>query len=218
MSRDTRIRVGGSWVEPSDILVRSGGSWTSVSEGYARHDRKWVQIWPPRDPETVSTFNAVSSGLWHDFSSGWSGYGDQPEQGSHSVGGHRGVWFYGSGSWDSVLAADGGRTVTKVEIYLTRFAGHMGMGSPNAISPRMWYHRWNSRPDGRPSLYGGTFVASGLEPNESKWVTLSKDWHRVFEDGTLRGIAVHTPDGGPISAYHGPSNSASGGQLRITHE
>lgn len=219
MSGDTRIRVGGSWVEPSDILHYSGGTWTSVQEGFARHKGVWERIWPPRAAPTSDTFDAVSSGLWHDFSTAWVGWGNQPEQGAH--GGdlnHRGCWFYGAQPWEATLAADGGRHITKVEIYLTRIEGHMGWGSPNAISPRLWFHRWNSQPSGRPSFYGGPFTGAGLEPGESKWVTLPSSWHQYFESGYLRGIGVHTPNGGPISAYQGPSQSVSGGRLRITHE
>lgn len=217
MSGETRVRVGGSWVEPDDIL-HYDGSWQSVQEGFVRSRGAWVRVWPPRAPQAVQTYNATSSGLWHDFSSGWTGFGNQPEQGAHAVGNHRGLWFYGSPPWAGDLAADGGRRVTKVEIYLTRISGHMGWGSTGSIGPRLWYHRWNSQPSGRPAIYGGPYQGPGIARNESRWVTLPSSWHRVFEDGTLRGIAVHTPDGGPISAYQGPSQSVSGGRLRITHE
>ena len=218
MSRDTRIRVGGSWVEPDDILHYDGSSWDPVQEGFVRVGGQWVRIWPPRQPPATDTFNAASSGLWHHYSTGWAGYGDQPEQGAHSVGNHRGCWFYGSTPWSNALAQDGGRKVTKVEIYLTRISGHMGWGSAGNVRPRLWYHRHDSRPSGRPSLYGGPFEGASLARGESKWVTLPEGWNRLFESGNLRGIAVHTPAGGPVSAYEGPSQSVSGGRLRISHE
>lgn len=211
------IRVAGSWVEPTAVRHRSGGTWQDVQEAFVRSGSRWIRWWPPRAPETVSTFNALSSNLWHDYETRWFGWGEQPEQGAHPFGNHRGMWFYGNRPWGATLDADGGRQVVKAEIYLTRIAGHLGWGSSGAIRPRLWYHRENSRPSGRPAFYGGPHLGESLERNQSRWVTLPSGWHRLFENGTLRGVGVLALEGGPVSAYQGPHHTVSAGRIRLTH-
>lgn len=220
MSNETRIRWNGAWVAPSDIRRWTGTVWSPVSAGYVRKGDQWVRIWPPRAPQAIDTYDSIDTALWHDASNGWyeSSWGTQPTQGSHYYGGaHRGVWFYGSRPWANALAADGGRYIDKIEVFLHRVSGHLGWGSTNAVSPRMWLHGYNTQPGGKPGLFAGPQALSGIARGESKWVTLPSSWHRYFLDGRARGIAVYTSTGGPIMSFQSRSDSVTTGRLRITH-
>jgi hypothetical protein len=228
---DPFIRVGGSWVSPSAIDVRVAGSWQAAQEGFIRVNNQWSRFWPPRSPQETNTFTATATHKWHDLSDGWVGwdgvFGTAPEQGAHAnPGNHRGLWFYNSASWRSALGSDGGRVVTKLEIFLERVGtGHMGWGSTGRVRPRLWHHRYDSRPgtagpngNGRPALYGGPFLGAALDRGESRWMDLPAAWGRGMADGTIRGFAVFCPELGPVSGYQSRSVSSVTGQIRITHQ
>jgi hypothetical protein len=221
MSGDTRIRVGGSWVEPSDIRAYSGGSWSSITEGFARQGGRWVRIWPPRAPQTTDTYDATSTALWHDLSDGWHGssWGTRPEQGAHPNGGnHRGLWFYGNPAWRNDLAEDGGRRVVQIEMFLRRTSGHMGSGSTGSVRPSIWCHGYNSRPGHKPSIFGGPFLAPSFALEEGKWITLPRSWGSMLVSGRVRGFAVYTANLGPYVAFRGTADAATSGRIRITHD
>jgi hypothetical protein len=221
MSGQTRIRVGSSWVEPSQIYHRSGGTWNAVQRGYVYRNGAWRQIWPPRQPATTDIYDSTETALWHDFSDGWHGgtWGTSPEQGAHPSGSnHRGLWFYGNRPWQTALNQDGGRRVTKIEIYLRRVSGHQGPGPSGGVRPRLYAHGFNSRPNSKPALFGGPFLGPPIAAGGAAWVELPVGWGPWLVSGRARGFAVFAPEGGPYSAYQSRDATDAAGRLRITHE
>lgn len=217
---DIELFDGNRWSRPSQIRSFQNGSWQHITEGLVFSGGKWVRFWPPRNPPTTDTFDSTNSWLWHDYSDGWfpNTWGKRPEQGPHpgTSNSHRGIWLYDSAAWRSVLRQEGGRKVTKIEIYLHRTTGHIGWGASGSVRPTVWCHNYASRPNGRPGLLASHLV-SGFARGESKWVALPASWGKGMAAGTIRGFGVYSPSGGPYAAFRGSDDQANSGRIRIYH-
>jgi|GEM_PF-5907109 len=222
---DLFVRHNGSTVEPTELRVNEGG--VEAQEGFVRWGGQLHRFWPQRDPEIVSTFNAIETKSWRD-NWGWrddtskpelsGGYNDRVYQGEWSdpppYGNHRGYWFYDFANIQSVLQADGGRRIERIEIFMRRREIN-GYWRPADIY--LWTHRLTSPPGGKPALRKGPVRIGALDRGDAAWFDVPLSWGRDLRDGAARGFALFRQERGPYAIMDGLTNHAQSGQLRITH-
>lgn len=130
-------------------------------------------------------------------------YAGYPTQGDWTGGGNRrGAWFYGT----AIAAACAGKTVTRMEVTLTRRRG----SGVNASRPvRLYLHGYTSAPGGQLNLGDGPESLMSLSVGATRTASLPASWRSALASGSARGLAVYATGSRDYM-------SLTGGRLKIT--
>lgn len=175
---------GSGWVKGEAIWVQDGAIYiqTGVGPGLPGDPL------PPQSgsiplPVTVSPTTTAGyvtglrngteakQGAWGDFTEPWTG-----------------AWFYGT----QISAACAGRTVTSMEIQLTRSSTPHGM--LGKATPRLHTHSNSTPPNTTPQLTN-EWAGLGLGIGAAEWSPIPNETAQALATGEVLGIAASAPPG-----------------------
>jgi hypothetical protein len=131
----------------------------------------------------VYTLRPSGAGTWQGGmtggqKAGWRPAGDDLYHGGGGETVGRGIqtghWFYGTQFATNFPAGMGVGTVTRFQIYLTRF---VNTGASAPVVSHWLLHKFTAKPAGSPvSTWGGAYDAGAVAPGKGGWVDLPVEW------------------------------------------
>jgi hypothetical protein len=197
----TAAPPGTGWQGPVTLYMRKNSEGKVELYGQVASQSDTSPTAPPaRTPKPV-TISPTDYGSWRNGRP--DSYAAYPAQGDWTGGGNRrGAWFYGT----QIAAACSGKTVTRMEVTLTRRRG----SGVNASRPvHMYLHSYTSAPSGQLSLGDGPQELMSLSVGATRTVTLPAAWRTALASGSARGLAVY-------AAGSRDYMSLTGGTIKIT--
>ena len=105
-------------------------------------------------------------------------------QGDYGYGDCTGCWFFGT-----AFAELKGKTITKVEITITRNSG----GSSSAVGLVVRTHNYSARPSGAPKLSSSSYGTLSLATGKTDKLTIThSDVLNGIKNGTIKGFGIRT--------------------------
>lgn len=197
----TAAPSGTGWQGPVTLYMRKNSEGKVELYGQLASQSDTSPTAPPaRTPKPV-TISPTDYGSWRNGRP--DSYAAYPAQGDWTGGGNRrGAWFYGT----QIAAACSGRTVTRMEVTLTRRRG----SGVNASRPvHMYLHSYTSAPSGQLTLGDGPSSLMSLSVGATRTVALPTAWRTALASGSARGLAVY-------AAGSRDYMSLTGGTIKIT--
>jgi hypothetical protein len=208
---DAQVMRAATW----GTAAPSGTGWQTVTTMYLRKNSEGkVELYgqlgsqsdtsPPAPPARGAkpvTLTPTDYGSWRNSKP--DSYATYPTQGDWTGGGNRrGAFFYGT----AIAAACAGKTVTRMELTLTRRRG----SGVNAARPvHVYLHGYTSAPSGQLNLGDGPQSLMSLSVGATRTAVLPSAWRSALASGSARGFAVYATGSRDYM-------SLSGGKLKIT--
>lgn len=155
-----------------------------------------------RIPTVEATYTAVPT-VTGTYMAGWR-TGDDLRQGA-DPGSQVGAAFYGQ------QLAGLGAVTGQAYLHLRRTGG-----TPGPQTPTMWLLTDRTRGSGPPTRTATT-PGPALDIGETTRWLLPTDWTEQLLTGAAGGIAVYTPDLGPVIHYAGQATWAAAASLTVTY-
>ncbi|GGQ81354.1 hypothetical protein [Streptomyces flaveolus] len=208
---DAQVMRAATW----GTAAPSGTGWQTVTTMYLRKNSEGkVELYgqlgsqsdtspsaPPARGAKPVTLTPTDYGSWRTGKP--DSYATYPTQGDWTGGGNRrGAFFYGT----AIAAACAGKTVTRMELTLTRRRG----SGVNAARPvHVYLHGYTSAPSGQLTLGDGPQSLMSLSVGATRTAVLPSAWRSALASGSARGFAVYATGSRDYM-------SLSGGKLKIT--
>jgi phage minor structural protein len=170
-------RGSSTWFGQGNTDVPNGGLIVGTKVG---NDGGAVVTPPTQTNDVTERWSSTGGESWRPNSGNW--YVQQPAQGYwRGFGVYKGFWYFPASMSTKVT----GKSIKMIRVYIERTSGGTYASTPVYIRT----HNYTSRPSGEP-LVSNLWYKTDLEVGQKRWVTLSDDFCRAFENGA-KGIAVY---------------------------